>query len=51
VASQAIKAGEVFSVHNITSKRPGTGVSPMRWDEVMGRAAPRDFSLDELIEL
>jgi N,N'-diacetyllegionaminate synthase len=51
VASQAIKAGEVFSAHNITSKRPGTGISPMRWDEVMGRAASRDFVADELIEL
>lgn len=51
VASQTIKAGEVFSAQNITAKRPGTGISPMRWDEVMGRAAPRDFSADELIEL
>jgi len=51
VASQAIKAGEVFSTQNITAKRPCTGISPMRWDEVMGRSAPRDFSADELIEL
>ena len=51
VASQAIKAGEVFSTQNITAKRPGTGISPMRWDEVMGRTAPRDFAADELIEL
>lgn len=51
VAKRAIQAGEVFSVENITAKRPGTGVSPMRWDEVMGRAAPRDFLSDELIEL
>jgi N,N'-diacetyllegionaminate synthase len=51
VASQAIKAGEDFSKHNITTKRSGTGVSPMRWDEVMGRTAPRDFVEDELIEL
>ena len=51
VASQAIKAGEVFSAQNITTKRPGTGVSPMRWDEVIGCFAPRDFSADELIEL
>jgi N,N'-diacetyllegionaminate synthase len=51
VASQAIKAGEVFSVENITAKRPGTGISPMRWDEVIGRPAPRDFSADELIKL
>jgi N,N'-diacetyllegionaminate synthase len=51
VASQAIQAGDVFSVENITTKRPGTGISPMRWDEVIGRTAPRDFSADELIEL
>lgn len=51
VASQAIKAGEVFNVENVTAKRPGTGISPMRWDEVMGRTSPRDFAADELIEL
>lgn len=51
VASQAIKAGEIFSEHNITTKRPGTGISPMIWDEIMGRTAPRDFAADELIEL
>jgi N,N'-diacetyllegionaminate synthase len=51
VASKAIKVGEAFSPQNITTKRPGTGVSPMRWDEVIGRAASRDFVADELIEL
>jgi N,N'-diacetyllegionaminate synthase len=51
VASEAIKAGEEFSAQNIAAKRPGTGISPMRWDEVVGRVAPRDFSVDELIEL
>lgn len=51
VASRPIKLGDVFSVQNITAKRPGTGLSPMRWDEVMGRIAPRDFDADELIEL
>jgi N,N'-diacetyllegionaminate synthase len=51
VASQAIKAGEVFSADNITTKRPGSGISPMIWDEIMGRTAPRDFVADELIEL
>ena len=51
VASKAIKSGDVFSSENITTKRPGTGISPMRWDEVMGRTAPRNFSADELIEL
>lgn len=51
VASQAISIGEVFSAQNITTKRPGTGISPMRWDEVMGRTAPRNIAADELIEL
>lgn len=51
VASRSIRAGEVFSADNLTAKRPGTGISPMRWDEVIGREARRDFSQDELIEL
>ena len=51
VTSQAIRAGEVFSAQNITTKRPGTGISPMRWDEVIGRTSPRDFLPDELIEI
>ncbi|MEI6638240.1 MAG: N-acetylneuraminate synthase [Chlorobium sp.] len=50
VASKAIKAGELFSALNVTAKRPGTGISPMRWDEVMRRRARRDFTVDELIE-
>lgn len=51
VAIRAIRAGEAFSADNVGTKRPGTGISPMRWDEVMGRPAPRDFTADELIEL
>jgi N,N'-diacetyllegionaminate synthase len=51
VASQTIKAGDTFSAQNITAKRPGTGVSPMSWDEVVGRIASRDYTIDELIEL
>lgn len=51
VAARPIKAGEPFSEENLMAKRPGTGISPMRWDEVIGRSAPRDFSEDELIEL
>jgi N,N'-diacetyllegionaminate synthase len=49
VASQAIKAGDVFSAQNVTTKRPGTGISPMRWDEVMGQLAHKDYEADELI--
>jgi N,N'-diacetyllegionaminate synthase len=51
VASRRIRAGERFDETNLAVKRPGTGLSPMRWDEVLGRVAPRDFSPDELIEL
>ena len=51
VASQAIQAGHVFTAQNVTTKRPGTGISPMRWDEVIGHVAPRNFAADELIEL
>jgi len=51
VASRAIKAGEVFTTNNIVAKRPGTGISPMRWDEVIGRTASRDFEPDEFISL
>jgi len=51
VAAKPIKAGEAFTPHNITAKRPGSGISPMRWDEVMNKVACRDFSTEELIEL
>ncbi len=51
VAACAIRAGECFNETNLAVKRPGTGLSPMRWDEVLGRKAPRDFAPDELIEL
>lgn len=51
VAASAIRQGEVFSDSNLTVKRPGTGISPMRWDEVIGRRAMRDFNTDELIEI
>lgn len=51
VAARNIKAGEVLTEDNITVKRPGNGISPMHWDEVIGKTAPRDFIYDELIEL
>jgi N,N'-diacetyllegionaminate synthase len=51
VAFRAIKAGERFTAENVTAKRPGTGISPMQWDEIIGRTAGRDFSADEFIEL
>jgi len=49
VASKSIKKGEIFTRTNITVKRPGTGISPIRWDEVIGEKANRDFKDDELI--
>lgn len=51
VASQNIKKGEVFSEENISIKRPGTGINPMRWDEILGCKAIKDFQEDDLIEL
>ena len=51
VASRMIKKGEVFTKDNITAKRPGSGISPMRWYNVIGAVAKRDFQEDELIEL
>jgi N,N'-diacetyllegionaminate synthase len=51
VAARCIKAGECFTAENITTKRPGTGISSMEWDRVIGRKAIRDFKEDELIEL
>jgi N,N'-diacetyllegionaminate synthase len=51
VAGFAISAGEVFSESNLAVKRPGSGISPMRWDEVLGNHAPRNFAKDELIDL
>ena len=49
VASQTIKMGEIFSAQNITTKRPGTGISPMFWDEFMGQIAQKNYKEDDLI--
>jgi len=51
IANRDIKTGELFTPENISAKRPGTGMSPMRWDEVIGRKAKRNFLVDEEIEL
>jgi N,N'-diacetyllegionaminate synthase len=50
VASREINAGTVFTAENLTTKRPGTGISPMRWDEFLGKKAKRTFEVDELID-
>lgn len=51
VAKQPIKQGDIFTEDNLTTKRPGNGISPMRWNEIIGQEAARDFEADELIEL
>lgn len=51
VASKAIRKGETLSEENLTVKRPGNGISPMKWDNVIGLTAKRDFEEDELIEV
>ena len=51
VAKTAISSGEIFTLENLTVKRPGTGLSPMRWAEVVGKKAVRDFLPEDLIEL
>lgn len=51
VASRQIKKGELFTEENLTVKRPGNGISPMRWDEVIGQIAKRDFVEDQLIDI
>ena len=51
VAKCAIRKGEAFSEENLTTRRPGTGISPMRWDEVIGRIASRRFWENDMIEL
>ena len=49
VALTTIKKGDLLSEQNITVKRPGTGISPMKWYEVIGKKAKRDYDIDELI--
>lgn len=51
VAKTNILKGEVFSEKNITTKRPGNGLSPMQWDNVIGKIANKNFSEDDLIEM
>jgi N,N'-diacetyllegionaminate synthase len=51
VAAKNINKGEPFTDANITVKRPGNGISPMQWDEVIGQKAKHDFHEDELIKL
>ncbi len=49
VAAKNIHSGEVFSEDNLTVKRPGTGISPMNWYEIIGKRAEKDYMADEII--
>lgn len=51
VAKRAIRKGEAFTEENLTTKRPGSGISPMRWKEVIGHTADRDYEPDEMIAI
>ena len=51
VANKSIKKGEILTEQNLTVKRPGDGISPMKWFEIIGTKAIRDFEEDELIEI
>lgn len=51
VAATAIKKGDIFSEKNLTVKRPGNGISPMLWNNVIGKRASKEFEADELIEI
>jgi N,N'-diacetyllegionaminate synthase len=51
VANRDIQAGEVFTESNLTTKRPGTGISPMEWDEIVGTKAKKNYVKDDLIQL
>ena len=50
VARREIHSGDSFTEDNLTTKRPGTGISPMKWYEILGQTASRDYQSDEIIE-
>lgn len=51
VAGRAISAGELFTEDNITAKRPGTGISPMKWEELIGKTAKKSYKEDDIIDI
>lgn len=50
VASRSIKKGEIFSEENLTAKRPGDGINPMQWDNIIGEISDHDYVIDEQIK-
>ena len=44
-----ISKGELFNASNLTTKRPGNGISPMKWDKLIGSVSDRDYFIDDLI--
>ncbi len=50
VAKKDIKKGELYTKENLTTKRPGIGICPMRWDEIIGKVSNKDYKSDDLIE-
>ncbi|WP_026527202.1 N-acetylneuraminate synthase [Butyrivibrio sp. VCD2006] len=50
IAARKIKKGEIFTEENLTTKRPGSGISPMKWNEIIGMKAARDYDEDEMID-
>jgi N,N'-diacetyllegionaminate synthase len=51
IALKQIKKGEIFSKNNLTVKRPGNGISPMKWYTVLGKKSKYEFKKDEIIKL
>ena len=49
INSELVKKGELFTKDNLTVKRPGTGISPMEWDDYMGKNANKDYEFEDLI--
>ena len=49
VASKNIKTGDLLTEDNLTTKRPGDGINPMKWDETIGNIAQKDYNKDDLI--
>jgi sialic acid synthase SpsE len=51
VANKNIEKGEIFSIKNLTTKRPATGFSPMYWDKIVGKKSKKKYKKDELIKI